>query len=230
MTTSNQKLVILYGLHNSGKTFLYNLFKRDSRCKTLEIYKNHYHIHKPEWLEEVGEENTKRVEKHILSGDIFSVDCFLEEINFLMEQFSEYDFVVKPGQTEWLDCIKDKNIKHLFAIRHPKISLATCYDHNTDINDYVERWKLNHKLLERYRNVLQVIKIESIDGVDKAYTNFDLNDYRLNIFERLDDFKSDLKVIDSELKDLLDFLGYKPEDENVDRYLRDLDILRKDNA
>ena len=230
MNKSEQKLIIIYGLHNSGKTFLYNLFKKDDSYITLELYTKHYHIHKSEISEQLGEKNAKRLGKYIVSGDIFSTNCFLEEIDFLMKQFPDYDFVVKPGQTDWLSS-NTENIKHLFAIRHPKISLATCYDHNTDIKDYVKRWISNHDLLERYADILQIIKIEEIETVDKPYTEFDLNEYRFNIFDRLDDFKSDLKIIDSQLKGLLEFLNYTIEDKNVDKYLRELDQLRcKKNA
>jgi len=244
---TNQKLIILHGLHNSGKTFLYNLFKKEDDCITLEIYKNHYHLHKDEWLQQVGVQNTERVEKHIQSLEIFSADCFFEEFGILMKQFPDKHFVVKPGQTPWFqECssqrdvwndrikkftdLKTGNVSHLFAIRHPKISLATCYDHNTNINEYVERWTSKYDLLERYSDVLQIIKIEEIKYVDKPYTEFDLNDYRLNIFDRLEDFKSDLKVIDIELKALMDFLNYDSEDKNVDRYLRELDQLRCKSA
>jgi len=179
MQKSDQKLVIIYGSHNTGKTFLYNLFKKEDKFICLDLYKSHYHIYKQEIVKQIGKKNTERLEKFILSSEIFLIDHFLEEVGYLMNQFPDYNFAIKPGDRIWISeykklyddwiyyvnrftPLKLKNIKYLHAIRHPKICLATSYDHNTNIKEFVDRWVNDYNYLKNTPNVYQIIKIEDI--------------------------------------------------------------------
>jgi len=259
MKKTNQKLVIIYGSHNSGKTFLYNLFKRNGSYKSIDFHANHYKgqyekSHNQNLLDQFNKEIYERLKKHIFSEKTFSLNFLFEEIGNIMKRFPDYNIVIKPGQMNWLLCydsfyddwfkninsltpLKIENVIHLYAIRHPKISLATTYSSNTDIEDFIQHRKLgDYYNFKNVNDICNIIKIEDIKRNKlmksllkninlaklKTYTEFDLNDYRTNIFKNFNKFKSDLKVIDLELKEMLDFLNYSTEDRYVAEYLKDL--------
>lgn len=255
MQKSDQKLVIIYGSHNSGKTLLYNLFKKEDKFICLDFHKPHYDIHKQNIIDQIGKKNAKRIEKFILSSKMLLIDYFFEEVGYLMEQFPEYNFVIKPGNHTWIVDYKQlfgdwiyyidrftplelKNIIHLHVIRHPKICLATSYDHNTNIKVFIDRWISDYQYLKSAPDVYKIIKIEDIKEYNiiqtlikntdlenlTTYTKYDLNEYRTNIFDRMDHFKSDLKVIEKKLKMILNYLKYDVEDENTLFYLEELKI------
>ena len=68
MQKSKQKLIILYGSHNTGKTYLANLFAKQDDFKCLDLYKQHYEIWKDPLIEIIGEENVLSIEDKILDG------------------------------------------------------------------------------------------------------------------------------------------------------------------
>jgi hypothetical protein len=197
-------------------------------------------VHKFEIANQLGIENSKRLEKLILSEEIYLPDCLFKEINFLMEQFPEYDFVIKPGRVDWFSHFKDiENLIQLYAIRHPKIALATSYDKNTNIDEFTDKWIKAYKILIYYSDLVNVIKLEDIKNnklmkslikntnVERPYTNYDINDYRLGIFNLMSKFEHDLKTIELKLKDFLNYLNYELEDLNTKRYLEELCLIQQ---
>ena len=253
MPKSNQRLVIIYGSHNSGKSFLYNLFKKDHKYIHLDFYKSHFAVHGREFLRQLGENTTQRLKKFIFSPRAFQIDFFLREVGRLMKDFPEHHFVIKPGKHKWITdeklyrefisnvkkyCpIKPKNVKHLFVTRHPKICLATTYHKKYDMDDFISRWKDVHRFLSTCVNDdLNIVKIEELKHNElmkqllpklnfnnfKSYTSYDVNDYRLNIFDDVDKFGNDLKQIETNLKELLDYLNYGIKDNNTISYLKEL--------
>ncbi|MCF8019818.1 MAG: hypothetical protein K9L62_10445 [Vallitaleaceae bacterium] len=204
-------------------------------------------------VETIGEEYTRRIQKYIQGDTIFSIDVFFKEVGFLMNQFPEYDFVIKTGDYKWMKKyddifddliyevknftpIRKNNLKYFHVIRHPKITLATSYDHNTKIDKFVNQWASNEHYLRMCPKEYQLIKLEELDLYPliqkllkktniknlSTYTDYDLNDYRTNIFERFDQFKEDLKVIDEKLTSMMKYLGYDKEDKYLRSYLKEL--------
>jgi len=257
MRKSDQKLIILYGFHNSGKTLFYNLFQNEENFICLDIYKHHYHIYEKEIIDQIGEQNNNRLKKIILSKGIFNSENFLIEIGHLMNEFPEHNFIIKTGNRKWIEKyhklfdswfyhvkiatpLKIENIKHFIVVRHPKICLATIYHDDFDMGFFLYNWKIDYKFMQIHSGtIFNVLKIEDIKNnvfiksvlknknLDEImpYTDFDINEYRTNIFENFDNFQRDLKIIDIELKDLCEYLNYDLEDKIVEKYIKELKLI-----
>jgi len=243
MQKSDQKLIVIHGSHNCGKTILYNLFKNEGGYICLDLYKPHYKVYEQQSLEQLGKKNYERLKKYILSNNTSSTVDLCNEITFMMNQFSDYDFVIKPGMSwaNWnyfmeFSPVKLENIKHFHVFRHPKIWLATCYNKKLNIEDFILNVIGNYQDYKDSPETHHLIKIEDIKynsllktllkntNLDNLlpYTIFDLNIYRTNIFNRFDDFKNDLKIIEIKLKEVLQYLKYDIEDVNTLIYLEKL--------
>ena len=257
MRKSDQKLILVYGSHNSGKTFLYNLFAKEETYICLDIYKSHFKVNRELMLNQIGPQNLRRLKEFIFNKKIFKLKYFFAEIGRLMREFPDFNFVIKPADVQWMiDYYKDEdswnlfvklftplkidNIIHLYAMRHPQICFATTYHYNGDTNDFIERWKELFYFLRNLPEICNIVKMEDLkkDKTMKSllknipddlrtYTQFDINDYRLNIFEKFGKFNLDLRKVKFSLKDMCDFLNYDVEDRNTELYVDDLYQLFK---
>jgi hypothetical protein len=240
-----QKLIALYGYLNSGKTLLYNLFKKEDNFICLDISPDHFDIYKHQMIKAIGENNTKRLEPLIKSLDIFNPYIFLEEIGLLMKDFPECNFVVKPGGVVWPVSIytaRDKvhnNIKKftpiksvndlhmLFVVRNPIMAWLTTPPINRDIDWFLSFYYKNY-IFKHY----EIIKIEDLKynklvrGLIKktnldellSYSNFDLQ-MKLKIdYSNID---KDIELIKKKLERIMKFFEYNKDDKNIELFLND---------
>lgn len=82
-----------------------------------------------------------------------------------MKEFPECNFVIKPGNWDWLQLsdFKNENIYNLFIIRDPRIGWITNTKHiDFNVNKFIENNRVKERVLKKFRNVLKIVKIEKI--------------------------------------------------------------------
>jgi len=218
---TNQKLIIIDGLINGGKTLVFNLLKHEDDFIFLDISMPHFELcYKMDFLHQIGEENTEKILKHMKTTKIFLPYPFLMHIGSLMKKFPEYNFVIKPGyhqiaikhynkdeefkrQFKKLMPIKYENLHNLYVVRHPKMAWITQNMHRITIKDFIAIWSKNSIIDNLY--AYDVIKIEEINkhkllnslikktdlNKVKSYTNFDLQVKRVNLTKKKGGFGLD---------------------------------------
>jgi len=243
-----QKLILIYGFLNSGKTLLFDLFKGEDNFICFDLAGAHYPEYKDEIIKQIGIKNTKRIEPLIKNYDIFLPDIFFKEIGRLMKQFPQHNFVIKPASDEWAQHQKNKiawweefvkkytplndvnDILHLFAIRHPKIGWITTWNDKLGVKGFVKRWSGNNLIINL--DAYQVVKIEDIacnELIKKLikktklknvlpYTRFDLETKLVNSYENLTD---EYKYIENSLGGLFKYLKYNKNNKYISKFMND---------
>jgi len=248
MRKFNQKLIIIGGITNGGKTLIFNLLRKEDNFISLDISFPHFNVYKDEIISQIGEENTKRMKCFMETSEIFEPYIFVRKIGFLMKKFPDYNFVIKPGSpsiakikhtkdSRWLEDVKKyasmelEDIHPIFAIRHPKMGWATSKTtRENTIDDFIETWSYENLIEES--KFSEIVKIEDIKhnkllkslikktDLNKVlpYTKFDLQVKTLNNFDNLD---IDFKKIEESMKGFLKYLNYDTEDENIQLFMND---------
>jgi len=240
---NDQKLIIINGLLNSGKTILFNLLRKEKNFICLDISPHHYKIYEQETIDQIGKENLIGLKPYVETTDIFITENFLREFGLLMQKFPEYSFAIKPGNYNWvakeyndkwlklkeqyMPGVKLSNIHHVFAIRNPMISWTTTYMKN--MTKFLELW--GGQNLEDL-NLYEIIKIEEIKDnklFNQIIKNNDLKqvvpytifDLKQKPFNNYDNLMQQLKIVEKELRGLMEFLSYKKEDSAIQMFLDD---------
>jgi len=218
MKKSNQKVVILHGSFNSGKTIVYNLFKKENNYKWIDISPDHLKDNKDEIEYQIGKKWLNKITPDIESLEIFKGNYFLNLFNLLLKEFPNYNFVVKPGGFDWVlnNKLPPNIFYNIFIIRHPKI----CWMVNTthfSIDEFIKMYK--KILIGVFKEKSNVIKIEEI-GKNKLMNQLikrtDLKQIKpITKFDEfllkkinLETINDELEQIDDKLKDLIKYLEY----------------------
>ena len=244
----NQKLVIIHGVENGGKSILFNLFKKDPSYICLDVLIHHYEAwYKQEITEQIGKENALQLKSAMKGEAIFEPTIFLKEIGSLMKKFPEYNFAIKPGTTEWASKQKSgdlewkenvkkytpvtdhQNIYHLFIMRHPKISWITINRQETyGFHKFMELWGAEGLIgCMKHHTVLKVEEFKNSKLLKNLLKNVDLNEAKTwsefdLVCKENNSYKNleyEFKRIEKELNHLFEYLNYGYND--VDDDMRD---------
>jgi len=234
------------------KTLVYNLIKDEGNFIYLELSHYHFHIYEEEMIQQIGSENVNRLKPLIKTKDILSeYRVFAKEMGYLMRQFPDYHFIIKPSghvfpeanyhkKRAWFVNIKKympidiEDMYFFYVVRHPKISWFTI----NGIPFSVFRGDLGHPGLKSTLKYHEVIKIEELQNCKflnkiitktnlenvKSYTNFDY----INILGKNSNLgPRNYDNIEEEIKEIeklqgaYELLGYDLNEEYVKSFCQD---------
>jgi hypothetical protein len=183
----------------------------------------------------------------IFAGDIFTreIGRIMREFphhHFVIKpgyhEWIEMDFDYKKemwySNVEKYMPIPKESMYHLFAVRHPRMGWITSNTYATNIEDFVNRWLTGYtieqmkwytiiKIEEISKNKLlrSLIKETDLEKV-RTYTKFDLQVKEKNLEKNgFYNLEEEFKYVDKQLKELMKFLKYENEDENIDLFMND---------
>lgn len=246
-STNNQLLILIEGILNGGKTLVYDIIRKEDNFIYLDFSKWHYIMYSEVMEEQLGEKILKQIEPLIKSEKIFhEYEVFLREVGFLMKQFPDKNFVIKPVNTqfaklqherdpEWAKKVYEylptsiDNIYFLFVIRHPKTSWYTLNQKTTD--SFIESW-YRKEIFEviKYADIVKVEELEKNDLLKSIITKTDLKnfvpftdfDYYKTIDKDFDNIDVEMKEIEDKLAYVYDLFGYDLEDKNSELFIEDI--------
>jgi hypothetical protein len=244
LVSDNQKLILISGPYNGGKTLIFNLFKKENNYIYLDLSNFHYKDYENIMIDQIGEENVLRLKPLILNTKIFEQENFLREVGLLMKQYPKYNFIIKPSITkfdllhtsrdkEWITLLKKytsirlmDDIHHFWIIRHPKMAWVTTSHKHMPFEDFLTSYS------PHYKGKINLIKIEEV-GNNKClqkllpntdltkilpYTPFDLMIKRSNNYDNLD---KQFEKIEESLEHIFTYFNYDKYDKNVSLFMDD---------
>lgn len=242
----NQLLILIEGILNGGKTLVYNIIRKEDNFIYLDFSKWHYTMYRDVMEEQIGKENMDRLEPFIKYEEIFhDFKTLLREVGYLMKQFPDKNFVIKPVNIgfskmhkerhyEWTKSvvkylpIKLYNLHFLFIIRHPKLSWYTL--NHEDTNNFISSWyrKDIDKIVE-YVNIVKVEELEKNKFLRSIITKTDLKnfvpftdfDYYKCKTKNFDNIGEQMKEIEEKLSYIYKLFNYDLEDKNADLFIED---------
>jgi len=227
MQNSNQKFVIIYGEFNSGKSLVYNLFKKEDNYKNIDISIDHYKFQKKEFKDKLGIKLCSFLFPLIKTKKIIQRSHFISLLTFLQKEMPNYNFVIKSGFPKFLDIKEFKNLHHISVFRDVKLCWLLTHGPHT-ITDFISFYKAKYNDLSTYNRKLDIIIIEKISKnktLNKLIKNTDLTQVKVITGYDIEKLKGiryegvklqdELKLIDHELKDFMEYVGYDI-DENIE--------------
>lgn len=243
----DQMLIMINGLINGGKSIVYNLIKEEDNFLYLDISPGHFYLYKDEMINQIGEKNVLRIKPFIESKEIAcDSHVFTREIGFIMEQFPNYNFVIKPTKDvlsikhakkdkDWCSDfknfigIKPKNIHFLFIVRHPKLSWLTAIK-DCPFDIFLDNW--NNAQVDVRKKHTRILKVEDVkhdELLKKIIKKTDLNkvipytmfDLKAKEKRNFDNVAEEIEIIEKKLKHLYEDLGYDLEDKYSDLFMQD---------
>ncbi|MCF8019819.1 MAG: hypothetical protein K9L62_10450 [Vallitaleaceae bacterium] len=250
MKSTDQKLIMINGIVNSGKTLLFNLFKIEGNFICMDLTKEHFHIYKNDLINDLGKENVKRLKPLIESTKIYDEEILLREIGLLMKFRPSYHFVIKPMPPifakqkyikfqkfeKWVKeytPLKMENLHNLMVFRHPYLSWLTVPLFRTNIDNQIETWLKEIKEIDNiFWEAFDIVKLEDIKDhelIKNLIKKTDLNkvksytNFDLHTKELNDyiDIEKDLKKIEKKLKPLFDKLDYDNGNKYIKMFMKD---------
>lgn len=247
MKSTDQKLIMINGVLNSGKSVIFNLFKKEGHFICMDLSQEHFPIYENDLLNDLGKENLERIIPFVKSTEIYLQENFLREVGYLMKQRPNFHFVIKPGFRDFArehyqnslryrkdlkryTPLKRENIHHLMIFRHPKLAWATVTLHKSDLTYHTDVWTNNTKNI--FWKSFDLLKIEDIKNHSlmkelikntdlnkvKPYTNFDLQVKQMNDYTGIE---RDLKIIEKRLTYIFEKLDYDKRCKDVKRFMKD---------
>jgi hypothetical protein len=243
----DQMLIMINGLINGGKSIVYNLIKKEDDFIYLDISPGHFDLYKDEMINQIGENNVLRIKPFIESKEIaLNSHVFTREIGFIMKQFPNYNFVIKPIKDglsikhaekakDWCSDfkkfigIKPKNIHFLFIVRHPKLSWLTAIK-DCPFDIFLDNW--NNAQVDVRKKHTRILKVEAIkhdELLKKIIKKTDLNkvipytmfDLKAKIKRNFDNVAEEIEIIERKLKHVYEHLEYDLEDKYSELFMQD---------
>jgi hypothetical protein len=234
MQKFDQKVIILFGTYNSGKTIIYNLFKKEENYKYLDI--NPEHIQFDDIKKQLDLKSWNRLKVILKNNRIKEYEVFEKYVLYLMNRFPDSNFVIKSGQNEWVH-ENDLNKKFICmnVFRHPKLSWLT-KSYTMSLEKFIDLYKNAMKV--SYENYfIPEILVENILN-DKLLNKLIINKKNLKNIKSITPYDSkylkriDLNIIHNELTKIDDEFGdilNRFNNNNIDKIINlTLNKLKKD--